>query len=325
LRALQVKNESASKYDLGRLLVDISLCYVHLGYTEKALSVLDNAFKECLGNCEMEVIAEGNFAKGIALLQKGDQEEGIASLRTCYKLSKSAGNIRFQIESLNNIVPILVKEKKLRTALSLIEEAELLSKRIQYPEGLIDSYYNKSVYFNHIHQYERSAFYQDKYLQIKDSIYHNQLSSNLANGEIAYLERENDERVRIKNEILNLKDEIIGRQNLLVVLAISLATVLIILIAVLLRSLKRKRDITKMLDQKVKDRTLELELNIAQLISTRNNLEQAMKKNKDTFRERFISITGLCSLAQLEVTDDISLAYLEKLKESSLQALSSVQ
>ena len=87
-----------------------------------------------------------------------------------------------------------------------------------------------------VKNHERTAFYQQKYIQLKDSVYSEELTINLMKIEADYQERENRAKIEAQGQVLQLKEEIIKRQQILNIVVSFSILVLIAFTIVLWRN-----------------------------------------------------------------------------------------
>ena len=126
--------------------------------------------------------------------------------------------------------------------------------------------------------YKKVAQYQQKYIQLKDSIFNEELTRNLMKVEVEYLERENNAKIETQNEILALNQAVILRQRVVNAFVGVIAFLLVIVAVILVRMNRIKRTANQLLEQKVWERTRELEQNRDVLLRSLNERDVVFQK-----------------------------------------------
>ena len=158
------------------------------------------------------------------------------------------------------------------------------------------------------------AFYQQKYIQLKDSTFNEQMTTNLMKAQATYLERENTARIESQSQVLALKEEIIKSQYQLNILIGVGALILVGIALLLVRSNKQKQILNLLLDQKVKERTRELELNRDALFNTNQEMNTLILQTSDDIRSHLATIDGLHKVGLKDIHDPLALKYMSNVE-----------
>ena len=189
----------------------------------------------------------------------------------------------------------------MRNQISLAENAlkeneELIQSSLDYNDAIIELYTQLYKLFSKAKNFEKVAFYQAKYISLKDSIYSKERTTNLMKIEAEYLEKENKAKIESQAKILALNEEVILRQRYLNVVIGLVALLLVALATVLVKINNQTRRLNQLLDKKVKERTQELELNRDVLLRACNERDIIISKAASDIRSSFVTIKGLCHL-----------------------------
>jgi hypothetical protein len=160
------------------------------------------------------------------------------------------------------------------------------------------------------------ALYQKKYIQLKDSVYNEKYTNNLMRVQAEYLEHENKARLAAQQQMLDLKDKIIVRQNLLNILVGMAAILLISIVFVLYQNNKQRKKANQLLDKKVAERTRELESSYNQLCKKFEEEDLTVKKTITDVRSAVATMEGLRSLSIKENANSENVKQLELLDQT---------
>ena len=145
----------------------------------------------------------------------------------------------------------------MRNQISLAEKAlkeneGLIQSSLDYNDTIIELYIQLYKLFSKANNFEKVAFYQAKYISLKDSIYSKERTANLMKIEAEHLEKENKAKIESQAKILALNEEVILRQKYLNVVIGLVALLLVALATVLVKINNQTRRLNQLLDKKVK-------------------------------------------------------------------------
>jgi signal transduction histidine kinase len=337
-RSLKLKLGSNDTYDLDRLYINIGLCHIHLSDFNEALKSINLGFKTCSDNCADAIKIEGEFGLGVAYFGLMNYEESEQHHTTSLDLARKNGNHRFQAENLVYLSKIAIAIEDNSKAKEFLSEAESLADSAGYNQLLIDTYKQFSVLYNQTKDFENASMYQNKYIHLKDSLIGEDLVKNVAKIQTNFEERVNIATIADREEAL-------ARQRTLNISLGIIAVLIGLLGFVLYRSNVvtrrvnsalsdakgiietqnlRLQNINRELDGKVKEKTADLlkanaELDTANQSLSRVNdeLDNFIYKTSHDIRGPLASLKGICSVALMDVKDQLALDYLKKLDVSS--------
>lgn len=293
-RSLDVKS-SLDKYPRTSTLVNMSLCYTVLGDFPRASEFLKKGLDACQPECPGAFTIEWLFANGRIHYYKENLDSAEAYYLRSYSLAKKLGNERYQLVVSLDLIDIYYQRSQTSLAVSYLLEAEPIMRRTSFDHEHLLLYRIFLSFHNKAGNDKKKAFYQEKYIQLVDSI-NNQLANNLMKIESEYLERKNKARIAEQEQLLALKDQVIWWQNALNILIGVITVLLITLLYILYRSNRLRKSANRLLDLKVKERTAALESNHLVL---KQSLEKEQTTVADTFmdvKKSTAAIKELCSL-----------------------------
>jgi signal transduction histidine kinase len=337
-RALKLKEGTNDTYELDRLLINIGLCYNQLGQFEEAEKSIHKSLSLCDSNCSDAILIEGNFGLGVSFYGQDNYDEGKKFFEKSLAIAKNhSSNQRFQAENLVYLGKIYIHKNDSLNAKSALMESEQLSSTAGFNEVLIDTYRQFSILYNQTRDFKKAAFYQDKYIHLKDSTYNSRLIENLATIQTQYAERENIATIASKEQVIKQQRDL----NIAVVIIAMLAGLLILVLQRSNRTIKRVNaqlseakeiiedqnklleDKNKYLDREVEAKTIDLERANQSLKQVNDELDNFIYKTSHDIRGPLASLKGMCNVALMDVTDHVALDYLRKL-DSTAERLNTI-
>jgi len=320
--SLRLKREINSDYDLAYLLVNISLCYAYKNNFYEAQNFVQQGFSLCDKNCSKVFLLTARFCLGVISFGLKNFLDAEIQFLKSYAIAKELDDERFQLDNVVYLSKIYIQRNQLVLAESYLREAEkLIASGTPYNLELIKVYNSLFKLYTKSSNFQKVALYQQKYIQLKDSIYSEELTRNLMKIEAEYLERENNAKIEAQNKILALNDEVIFRQRFLNAFIGIIAVLLVILAIVLIKNNRQKRLTNQLLEQKVKERTKELEHNRDALKRSLDERTIVFQKVSTDIKSSLATIKGLCSIGLKDLDAPDTGQYIRKIDVTSDQLL----
>jgi signal transduction histidine kinase len=330
-RSLKLKREVNDNYDLDRLLINIGLCYNQIKGDQskfvKAQKYIQEALEVCGSGCSEPIRIEANFGLGVSYFQLDDLDNSRNHFTISLNVARKAANKRFQAENLVYLSQISLKQKNFKEALVFLTESEKLSIDAGYNQLLIDTYKQFSKLYSQTEDFKNATAYQEKYIDLKDSLISEDLVKNIAQIQTNYAERENIKTIADK-------EDQIQRQRSLGFAIVVIAILASLLIFVLYRSNRVKKRVNQALsdakaiiedqnrqlmssnynlDKELKEKNIELEKANESLLRVNEELDNFIYKTSHDIRGPLASLKGMCNVALMDVKDQLALNYLKKL------------
>jgi signal transduction histidine kinase len=309
-RALQLKKESNDNYGIDVTLVNIGHCYNALRLYDKAQEYFYQGLKECGENCPANVRADAEYGLGMSFFNQQKLDKAKGRFNNAYKLAKTNNNKRFQSENLVMLGQIAIQEGEYSFAVELLKSAEKLAEESGYNKLLIETYRQFATLYNQQQNFEQAAFFQGKYIQLKDSIFSDGLIKNLATVQTRFEERENIRTIA-------RRDSALSRQRQFIISVIIIAILAGLLIFMLFRSNAAKRKANERLDREVQAATKDLEVANTLLAEVNKELDHFIYKTSHDIRGPLASLKGLCNVALTDVKDAVARDYFIKLDSTA--------
>ena len=305
---------------------NISLCYAHLKDYVNAQYYAQQSLTKCGPKCSDAFRMHLQYAMGVIShgLQHYDGAERY--FLESYSLSKKVHSSRFQFDNIYFLAEIYIQQQQFKKCEYFLDEAErLINKGSPFNLEHIKIYTQLYAMHSQLGNFKKVAYYQAKYIQLKDSIYNEALTTNLMKIESDYQEKENVGKIAEQNVVLSLKEDLIIKQERLNLFSGMLALMLLILVVILWKSIRQKKLMNKILDQKVSQRTQELNENIhaLKLDSQQRNLR--VERSITEIKSFLATIKGLSFIALSEIHDINARFYITEMDATSQQIAISLE
>ena len=308
------------------ILTNIGLCYAYLNDFSNARLYVEKSLNACHPNCLGKPMMEVKYAMGVISLGLKQYDRAENDFLTSYSSSKKLNNSRFQFDNIYYLAEIYIRQNRIRKAEYFLREAEkLIRQGAPFNLEMIKIYSRFSQLYLKTKNFEKASHYQLKYIQLRDSIYNEALTTNLMKIESNYRERENIEKIAEQNEVLSLKEDIIVKQERLNVFAGMLAFMLVILVAILWKSIRQKKLMNKILDQKVIERTQELNENIHALMLDNEERNLLVERAITEIKSSLTTIKGLSFIGLRDIQDPKARFYIIEMGATSHQIAKSLK
>src|SRR5690606_6179765 len=322
-----VMREFDDGYDIGWCLINVGLCYNDLLEHDKALHYLNEALVYCQEGCTTERLNWIYYSLGTAHLGLGNLDESARHFERSYEIAVQDSNVRNQAENLFGLYQVNLAMGDLDRAADYLRRCELILEGMDLNELKISVFNAFAHLYADRKDFENASAYQDKYINLKDSVYSEKLISNLARIKTDFEERQNIAIIASKNEAL-------VRQQRFNVAIVIIAVLAGLLVFVLYRSnLVKKRvnqalsdakvtiedqnrqltSLNRNLERMVDARTIELQVANEALKRVNDELDNFIYKTSHDIRGPLASLKGMCNVAIMDVKDPLALDYFNKL------------
>jgi len=296
-RAFKLKDDVSKNLNPWMIFVNMSLCYAYTNNFPKAKYYLDRLVAVCADTCSELVISNVKFSVGVISFRQQKYAEAEAYFLESYALSERLNDQRILMDNIVYLSQVYIHTNKLKLAEKYLTRAEkLVAAGTPYNLELINIYNMLFTLYANSGDYRKVSLYQQKYIQLKDSIFSEQQTRNLMKLEAEYLERENRAKIEVQDRILALNQAVIVRQRFMSAFVGLIAVLLVVVAVILIRMNRLKRSANRMLEDKVKERTRELESNRDALQRSLDERSMVLQKVSTDIRSSLATIRGLCSL-----------------------------
>jgi tetratricopeptide (TPR) repeat protein len=318
-RSVYLREGINNKYELEISLTNIALCLALQHNFIEAENYINKAFALCDKDCSPYMKIFGHSTLGIIYYEKNDYERAENEFAKSNMLNGALKNSKTELVNLSYLLSISIKKSQSINVEKYLKSLEdVIASSTPFHVEVLEAYPRLLTYYINTNNYEKAAFYQNRYITLKDSLLNNGvLISNLMKIEAEHLEKENLTKIESQNKILALNNEVILIHKFLNVFVGVVALLLIALIFVLIKSNQLKQKHNILLDKKVQERTHQLQLNHDSLQRASQERDILLQKISSDINNALVTLKGLCSLGMKDIQDPHALEYISKMNTTS--------
>ncbi|WP_276370538.1 tetratricopeptide repeat protein [Chryseolinea sp. H1M3-3] len=319
-RANGLRREIGNNEGRDILLVNMSLCYSNGKNFVKAKAYLDEAFLLSGRDLSVDFLMTAHYGLGFMFFNQNDFLNAEPEFLRSYSESVKRNSIRYQLDNIDALSQIYLHKNDLRMAEKYLKKAEILiAEDSRYKLELAGIYRTFSELYHKSKNYSKIVFYQDRLLALEDSTFNDEMTNNLMKAEAAHLQREHRSKMEDQNKIVTLKEEVIFRQQVVNFFIGVVAVLVTILALILAKRNKQKQFINSLLDEKVRQRTRELETNRDELQRAWRERDALITKAATDIRSSVATMKGLCFAGLKDIDHPKAPEYLQKMNLTSDQ------
>lgn len=256
----RVKVGNHVKHDLERCLVNIGRVLIDLGNFDDAEKRIVEALSICKrAQCRPDILLEAYAAFGRVLIHKQKFAESEYYLLESLRISKMlnlTNDCAYNYYSLANLKFI---DNRFDEALNYLNLSNDLARRSGFQKIMLDNYLLYSQIFSARKDYAKAFEFQSLHNELNSKIVNGNLIRKISKVETEFAERENNAKIEAQSRIMELQEGSIEQQKSLTFALGWIAVLTVFLVIVLLKFYKRKQEINRILNDRVRERTLELE------------------------------------------------------------------
>jgi signal transduction histidine kinase len=242
-----------------------------------------------------------------------DFEEAEKQFMQALELAEKYENLRYVGENNVYLAKVKIARQQYAEAIPFLQQAERIAQTEGYNELLIDVYRQYSILYTEWQNHEKASEYQRKYIQLKDSVYSEELIDRIAQIQTNYAERENLAIIRAKEEVIRRQRMLNFSIGLIALLAASMLFIMFrsnLVIKKVNHALSQAKleleALNRDLDQKVKEKTASLE-------KLNQEMEHFIYKTSHDIRGPLATLKGITGVALMDVKDPEAVKYFNRL------------
>ena len=275
--------------------MNISLCYYQLKDYKRARRFLKESIALCGARCSTISLIHIQYAMGCIYLGEGKADSARTAFENSLRFATEKKEPRMQLDNIYFLADIHAAEKNFLKAEKYLKKGEdIITSGTPFNIEKIKIYFSLAELYLTLKDFEKASSYQSRYITLRDSIYDESLTTKLIKVESEYLSRENRLKLAAQEERILLKEEVIQKQKALSIATTILAITALGLCMVLYRSYRAKKDLNKLLEHKVRERTIALEESRDSLLRSVNEKDLLLKRVTNEFLNTAYAIEGLC-------------------------------
>ncbi len=316
-KALDARAGTKQRIDLDTY-VNVSLCYCYLEEFSKAEVYLKKSIQECSNAYSEYKMMHIKLASGMIYSGLNDDDAAMADFFSSLSYARRINEPRMILDNIANLSEILISRNEVEEAEALLKQAEeVIENDVPYPQTIVSVYSSFCHLYSKTNDYRKLALYQSKYIHLKDSTYNYELTARLMSAEAEFRQHQNQAKIESQNEIILLKEEAITRQQRLNLITGLLGVITLVFSIFLFLNFRRKKRLNILLEQKIRERTLELELSRDELLKVIREKDAKIYRATGMIADSVNTIEGLCVTARKEISDPMTHSYLGRIIKTS--------
>jgi tetratricopeptide (TPR) repeat protein len=265
---------------------NIGMANISKGNLPEAERWLTKSIKLCEPGCPPSLLVTSEYGLGYVALHENDLVAAEYHFKRSLEVALKMEDHRFEVENLIVLANTKRLQRDYDTSVSLLKQSWALCVNGGYRNLLADSYYQFFQVYKSIQKPDLAAGFLEKYVNLRDSIYSAEVKNKIMVAQTEFESREN-------KLLIAQKEELLARQKLqtqLVVIICLLSLTIAIGLFILLR---RKRRTNAVLDQRVIERTRELEHNKTAFERAYHEQTQLLAKTSRSIKSVLATQKGL--------------------------------
>ena len=177
--ALEIKRKHGFTDELPTNLMNIAVIYNDQGRFDDAINIFNEVNDLCKGECLPLIEARLNYGLGFSYNSKKEYNKAFPFLIRGYEIAKASNNKSELAYTQFTLSEFRLREGDYAGAIQLLNDSEMLASEINLKRLKRDIYNSLWKIYEELGNLEKVVEYQGKYMSLKDSIFNEQLASNL--------------------------------------------------------------------------------------------------------------------------------------------------
>lgn len=316
-KSLKTKIDNEIVWDIEVSRYNIGVCYNHLENYQRAVAVFEQMFSGCQSKpCTAKDSLMYHFGFGESKLGMGEFDKAEYHL-TKAKQYVTYSTMKFGIEIDQALARVFRSRGELDRAINLLGAIEpLISDQGLKDHLLINNELLASIYRQR-QDFEAASDYQQKFIDLKSKILSGQVI-----GQVVQLQSDFNDRVRLKeidekNSLISVIENQVRQHKMMTAFIFLVALLLAIASIILWRLMLLKKKMAEILDNRVRERTAELERSYQEIQRISNELQVNFDRMKTRLNSKAATLRGIANVAKLETSDPRGLMYFSRIEEEA--------
>jgi tetratricopeptide (TPR) repeat protein len=316
-RSIDLKKRIGDRHDLHLGLINLGLAYQGDNDLINSEKYLREGLALCNDNCPAYVEINGFLGLGIVYATRKENATAIAFFQKSYTLAKAAEDIRLMLDNLERLSIIYLATNRFSDARNCLAESDSLAKL--YPSFKLERtkvYRQLARLYDQSKDYKKVAHYQNKFIEVNDSLFTENFISNMLRVEAEFLAEESEAKLRAQNEVLLLKEDVIASHEKINLISAILTGVTTCLLFILWGNFKRKKKINALLDQRLQERSTEFNATHEGLLRTVRDRNTRMNQVASGIQQTLQMMQRLSITALKDISDPIARQYFDEMERT---------
>ncbi|HEY3406249.1 MAG TPA: tetratricopeptide repeat protein [Ohtaekwangia sp.] len=317
-RALEIEKEKPDSENLKVLLLNMSLCYSHLEEFTSSRQYIDQVKqlcgkKPCLAPTRLAL----EVTEGLHFLRMDSLNAAEKHFKLGNQLAQQTQNARLGFDCVLNLSKIYLQQGKIDLATQYLQEIKEWKTTEGFNSELLQLYAQLIEVYRKVNDHEKTVYYQERYIQLKDSVSGEDVRNKLMHVQAEFLQRENKAKIESQTTLLELQDQVIKRQKVVRLLIGGVVLLFILLAIFFYKANQNRKHANTLLDKKVEEQTRELEKSYRELKLAMEQRDATIRKVAVEIRNSMATVKGLCATGLKDITLASSQARLIEIENAS--------
>lgn len=316
-RALKTRVDNGIEWNFELSQYNLGVGYNHLGQYQRAIDVFEQMFLGCQSKpCTAKDSLTYHFGLGESIFGLGDFDKAEYHL-TKAKKYVTYSNMIFGIEIDQALARVFRSKGELDRAINLLGAIEPLISDQGLKDHLLINYELLASIHRQRQNFETASDYQQKFIDLKSKILSGQVI-----GQVVQLQSDFNDRVRLKeidekNNLISVIENQVKQHKMMTAFIFLVALLLAIASIILWRLMLLKKKMAEILDNRVRERTADLERSYQEIQRISNELQVNFDRMKTRLNSKAATLRGIANVAKLETSDPRGLMYFARIEEEA--------
>jgi len=304
-KSYQTKVRSNLRYDLERTLKNIGDILIELGKYEEAEQIVKRASTICdSAACSNDILLEVYQTFGVALFKQNKKFESEKYFNESLKLAQALGLSKEIAINFYWLAAVKFYSNRIDSAIIFLDRSHGITLKYDMPKVMLGNYLLYADIYSHEKDYKKALEFHRLYDQLNSEILNNDLTRKVSRIQFDYEQRENTSRLVSQAKMMAIQKESLQRQRILIV-SIGIAAILAMALTMVLYKINRnKQRVNDILDQRVKERTSELEINRDELKHAHDQQIILINKLSGDLASSLATLKGLSITASVDLPQE---------------------
>ena len=305
LNCIKLKEDNSIKVGIEINYCNAGLCYIELKDYQKAISTFMGVKNGCT-NCDLHIQTFYNYGLGRTYFYLKDYPSAINFLSYSLRIAKSTNEYQRLINNYFLLGQTFFELNDLLKSKAYFDSAKVTAENSGNKINLLATYNEYSLIYQKQNDFKTALEYKEKYIQLRDSLFKNDLQSNINNSFLSFQKSQSD-------YIIQGKESQILRNRKFAYIITIISLLLLIILAFSYRTITYRRRLSEILNDLVSIKTKELTYINAKLTKSGKELDTFLYRTSHDIRGPIATLLGLTNLALLESKDMVTTSYLKRI------------
>ncbi len=313
----QLKINEKIEWGLVVALANISGIYNELEQYDSGLLYAKKAYKQCIDGCIPNDLWMAHKAMGESYLLLDSIVKAESHISTILKISEDVESNELLGRSLIYLAQLELAKGYIDRCINVLSETEKVMKqkyRVNLHLEILEMY---AIAYEKKRDFRMMANYLKQANELASNTYNGDLISRVASVSVAEVQQNNNATIETQKELLSLRQDSIAQQKLITFISYTLIGLLLVVAVMLWYGIRARKHANILLNQKVKERTKELDIRNTTLVTQTYEQKAIMDKLNQQLKAFLATMKGLVQTADKDILDPDAKAYLRHVQEEA--------